>query len=322
MDHPPADRPQADRPHADRPPTDRPGTDRSPSDRTWTDRSWTSEDGLKLHYRDYAGDGGSTPVLCLHGLTRNARDFASLAEHLAGGRRVLVPDFRGRGDSAYAEDPATYNPLQYTQDIEALLRAEGIDWIAAIGTSLGGLVTMFLAQRNPGLVAGAVLNDIGPVLEAEGLEAIRGYVGQGRNFPTWMHAARALQDLHGESHPTFATEDWLAMAKRTMVLLQNGRISYDYDMAIAEPFRDANQDGAEDDAAAPDLWPAFEALGTVPLLLLRGALSTLLSTETAAEMARRKPALELVTVPDVGHAPLLDEPEVRAAIDAWLARVP
>ncbi|MCP9223735.1 alpha/beta hydrolase [Erythrobacter sp. LQ02-29] len=287
-------------------------------DHPYADRFWTSDDGLKLHYRDYPGDEGKVPVLCLHGLTRNARDFAGLADDLAGGRRVIVPDFRGRGTSAYAEDAGSYQPLRYTQDVEQLLEAQGIDRVAAIGTSLGGLVTMFLAQRNPGLMAGAVLNDIGPELEPAGLEAIRGYVGQGRSFPTWMHAARALRELHGGSHPTFETEDWLAMAKRTMVLLQNGRISYDYDMAIAEPFRDTNE--AEGDQ--PDLWPAFDALGDIPLLLVRGGLSNLLSADTAAAMARRNPRLDVVTVPDVGHAPLLDEAEARAAIDPWVAQVP
>ena len=176
-------------------------------------------------------------------------------------------------------------------------------------------MTMLLAARGTGRIAGAVLNDIGPEVEAGGLARIGEYVGQGRNFPTWMHAARALEEMHGAAHPGFETDDWLAMAKRGMTVQQNGRIGFDYDMGIADPFRVGNG------GASPDLWPAFEALGGVPLLVVRGALSDLLSRETAEAMVARHGDAELVTVPGVGHAPLLDEPEALAAIDRLLARV-
>lgn len=289
--------------------------DQQLADRLWTDRHWTSPDGLKLYFRDYAGREDRPPVLCMHGLTRNSRDFADLAEHLAGDWRVLVPEMRGRGQSDYAKDPASYNPLTYVEDIEALLEAEGIERFVAIGTSLGGLMTMLLAARNPDRIAGAVLNDIGPELREEGVARIRDYVGQGRSFPTWMHAARALEEVHGAAHPAFGLNEWLGMAKRCMVLGQNGRISFDYDMSIAEPF-------AQDDGAAPpNLWPAYEALSGRPVLLLRGELSNLFEEDVLSEMKRRIPDANVVTVPGVGHAPLLDEPEVRAAIDALLARV-
>jgi len=277
-------------------------------------RYWSSRDGLRLHYREYPGRPDRPPVLCLPGLTRNARDFASLAERLAGEWRVLCPDLRGRGDSAYARDSASYVPLQYVEDIETLLEETGITRIVAIGTSLGGLMTAILAAKNPDLIAAAALNDIGPVIDPAGMDRIRGYVGQGRSFPTWMHAARALEESQGCAFPKFEVADWLAMAKRVMTMGQNGRIVFDYDMKIAEPFA---QPGG---AAGVDLWPAFAALAGRPLLCLRGALSDLLSPETLDEMTARLPGAEAVTIPDVGHAPTLDEPEAAAAIDRLLAR--
>ncbi|MFC3173805.1 alpha/beta fold hydrolase [Novosphingobium bradum] len=279
------------------------------------DRHWTSPDGLRLHYRAYGeAQPGRAPALCLPGLTRNARDFEDLAPRLAQARQVLCPDMRGRGDSAYAKDSATYNPLQYVEDVEALLAEAGIERFVAVGTSLGGLVTMLLALRDPRRLAGAVLNDVGPVIEAEGLARIRGYVGTGRSFPTWMHAARALEETHAAAYPGFMATDWLRMAKRMMAVGQNGRIAFDYDMKIAEPF---SQPGGE---AGVDLWPAFAALAGRPVLVLRGELSDLLSAETAAEMARRMPEAEVVTVVGRGHAPTLDEPEAAAAIERLLDR--
>ena len=283
-------------------------------DQGFTDRFWESPDGLKLHFRDYPGGEDRVPVVCMHGLTRNARDFAGLARHLAGERRVLVPEMRGRGDSEYARDTASYTPAIYVEDVAALLDQEAVGRFVAVGTSLGGLMTMLLAARGTGRIAGAVLNDIGPEVEAGGLARIGEYVGQGRNFPTWMHAARALEEVHSAAHPDFDTEEWIAMAKRTMTVQQNGRIAFDYDMSIAEPFQ-----GGEG-GAPPDLWPAFEALSDAPLLLVRGGLSDLLSAQTAEEMVARHPDAELVTVPGVGHAPLLEEPEALVAIDRLLAR--
>lgn len=292
-------------------------------DTPYSEKSWQSPDGLTLHFRDYpsrlAGTEERPPVLCLHGLTRNGRDFAHLAEHLsARGWRVLAPDMRGRGNSDYATDSATYTVPTYVADVLALLEQESIARFVAIGTSMGGLMTMVLATLAPERIAGVVLNDIGPVVESAGLDKIRTYIGQGRSFPTWMHAARALEEVHGASHPTFDTEDWLAMAKRGMTLCSNGRIAFDYDMKIAEPILDAETDAA---AVPPDLWPAYEALAGRPVLLLRGADSTLFSADTFTEMQRRIPQAKAVVVPDTGHAPTLDEAATRSAIDALLAEI-
>jgi pimeloyl-ACP methyl ester carboxylesterase len=292
-----------------------PSTAIAPHPGGYADRFWTSSDGLKLHFRDYPGPSNRPPVLCLPGLTRNARDFAHVAERLAGSWRVLCPDLRGRGDSAYAKDSATYNPVQYAQDIALLLAQEGIGRCVSMGTSLGGLITMIMAMTAPDRFAGVLLNDVGPELSLEGLERIRNYVGQGRSFPTWMHAARSLEEAQGPVYPGYDLSDWLAMAKRCMVVGGNGRIVFDYDMKIAEPF---GQPGGE---AGVDLWPAFAALNGRPVLLLRGALSDILSADNLNRMAGALSDCEAVTVPRVGHAPMLDEPEAVAAIERLLARV-
>ncbi len=282
------------------------------------DRHWTSEDGLRLHYRNYAGpqvgQDAKSPVICIPGLTRNARDFEALAECLATRRRVLCLDLRGRGDSAYAKDPATYTPLTYVTDMEALFDQAGIARFVAVGTSLGGLVTMLLAARQADRLAGAVLNDVGPEVSGAGIARIGGYVGQGRSFETWMHAARALQESQGEMFPDFSIADWLTLAKRSMTLGSNGRIVFDYDMKISEPF------ATPSNAVPPDLWPCWRALAGRPVLVLRGALSDILAPETAARMIAEVPEAELVTLPRLGHAPTLDEPAAVAAIERLLDR--
>jgi pimeloyl-ACP methyl ester carboxylesterase len=282
----------------------------------FTDGYWQSGDGLKLHYRDYAGPAERPPVLCLHGLTRNGRDFEGLAARLAGAWRVICPDMRGRGDSAWSKNAQTYNPMQYVADVGALCDELGITRFVAIGTSMGGLMTMLMAQLNPGQIAGAMINDIGPEINRSGLVRIGDYVGQPRSFPTWMHAARALEAAQGEMFPRLAIADWLALAKRCMVLGGNGRIVFDYDMKIAESF--AVPSAGE---PVPDMWPAWRALAGRPVTVLRGALSDLLSPAVHAAMVAALPGAEAVTVPDVGHAPTLDEPEAVAAVERLLARI-
>lgn len=291
----------------------------------YEDRFWTSGDGLRLHYRDYPGPapdahaangtGARLPVLCLHGLTRNARDFAPLAERLSPEWRILVPEMRGRGDSEYARDAETYAIPQYLSDLGALLEAEGLERVIAVGTSMGGLMTMALAAAEPRRIAGAVLNDIGPKLEPGGLERIMDYVGQGRTYPTWVHAARALEEAHGDAHPGRDLSYWIGKAKQLMAVGGSGRIVFDYDMKVAEPF--AGLAGGEQ----ADLWAQFAALAPVPVTVLRGERSDLFSRETFLRMGREHPDCELVEVPEVGHCPDLTEPEALAAIDRLLARV-
>lgn len=285
------------------------------ADSAWADCFWTSRDGLNLHYRDYAGKADRPVVLCLPGLTRNVRDFETLALRLAGHWRVISPEMRGRGDSAYAKDSSTYNPFQYVDDINHLLEQTGIERYIVLGTSLGGLMTMILAMNAPERIVGAMLNDIGPVIEPAGLARIASYVGQGRNFPTWMHAARAIEESQAIAYPDYEIDDWLAMAKRLMVLSSNGRVVFDYDMKIAEPMQRASSSELQ-----PDLWPGIEALGGKPMLLLRGALSDVLSEQTLGKMEAMLPGAEALTLAGIGHAPTLDEPEAVAAIERLLAR--
>jgi len=287
------------------------------SEAGYSDGHWQSADGLRLHYRDYPGRADRPPLLCIPGLTRNARDFDSVAESFAGEWRVIAAELRGRGDSDYAKDSATYNPVQYVGDILALFEQAGLERAVLVGTSLGGIITMLLALTAPEKIAGAVINDIGPDLEPGGMARIREYVGQGRSFSTWMHAARALKESSGAAHPDFTIAEWLAQAKRVMALGGNGRISLDYDMKIAEPIL-AVDPGAD---LAFDLWPALRALAGRPVLALRGELSDLLSEATFARMAEEVPGLETVTVPRVGHPPTLAEPAAQAAIARLLAQI-
>jgi pimeloyl-ACP methyl ester carboxylesterase len=278
------------------------------------DKIWWS-DNLRLHFRDYAGRDDRPPIICIPGLTRNARDFEGLAERLAGRWRVICVDLRGRAESAYAKDPMSYAPLIYLRDLERLFMQEGIDRFVGIGTSLGGLMLMLIAAADKGRLAGALINDVGPKMEEEGLERIRAHVGNGTAFPTWVHAARHMADIDGALYPDYRLEDWIAFAKRRYRLNSKGRIVLDYDQKIAEPFRVPGNE------AGFDLWPAYEALGECPVTIVRGGLSDFLSEETAQEMVRRVPDVEFVTVPRIGHAPTLMEPEALAAIDRLLERV-
>jgi len=280
----------------------------------WSNGVWWSNDGLRLHYRDYAGSASRPPIICIPGLTRNARDFEGVADRLAGDWRVICVDLRGRGESAYAKDPMTYVPLTYLQDMEALVRELALERFVLFGTSLGGLIAMLMAMSGGNRIAGALLNDVGPVLETRGLDHIRSYVGRPQSWPTWLHAARALQESQRDRYPDWEIDQWLVYAKRVAKLTSAGRIVLDYDMRIAEPFKLPND-------SAVDLWPAFRGLAAIPTTLVRGELSDLLSAETAARMKKEMPKLVVARVPGIGHAPTLDEPEAVAAIDALLGRV-
>jgi pimeloyl-ACP methyl ester carboxylesterase len=285
---------------------------------SWLDGYWLSDDGLRLHYRDYPGPEGSAdgpPIICIPGLTRNARDFEAVAERLSPRRRLICVELRGRGDSAYARNPMSYLPPVYLGDLELLLAELNLERFLLFGTSLGGLMTMLLALRDNGRIAGALLNDIGPDLDPRGLERIRSYVGRSQSWPTWLHAARFYAETQGTVYPGWKLKDWLVHAKRLCRLNASGRIVLDYDMRIAEPFK---AQPIEDPGF--DMWTAFEALKTVPTLIVRGARSDILAPETLARMAEEHPLLESVTVPKVGHAPTLEEPRAVAAIDRLLER--
>ena len=283
---------------------------------SWIDGYWWSNDGVRLHYRDYPGGAkGRPPILCIPGLTRNARDFEGVAERLAGAWRLVCVDLRGRGESGFAEDPMSYVPLVYLQDLEALIRELELERFVGFGTSLGGIMVMLLASSERERIAGALLNDVGPVLEADGLERIRGYVGRSQNWPTWLHAARYFADEQTGVYPHWSLEDWLVHAKRLCRVNPQGRIVRDYDVRIAEPFR------APGGAVGFDLWSAFAALAETPTLVVRGETSDILSEATLQEMRTRHSQLEAVTLAGLGHAPTLEEPLATQAIDRLLERV-
>lgn len=282
----------------------------------WSDGYWQSSDGLRLHYRDYPGRNDRPPILCIPGLTRNARDFEGVAARLAGEWRLICVELRGRGSSEYAKDSSTYIPPVYVADVEALIAELGLERFIAFGTSLGGLITALLAQAGNERIAGALINDIGPVIEEEGLNTIRAYVGRARDWPTWLHAARFLAEAQHARYPEWSLDQWLVYAKRLCKLSPAGRIVLDYDMRISEPFK---QSGGE--TAGVDLWPAFRALSGRPVLVVHGGVSDLLSKATITQMKAEIDGLESVTVPRVGHAPTLEEAETVEAIDRLLARI-
>jgi pimeloyl-ACP methyl ester carboxylesterase len=279
----------------------------------WNDGYFVGRDGLCLHYRDYAGSADKPPLLCLPGLTRNSRDFAALAERYSPRFRVLTLDFRGRGLSDRDPIPARYIPPTYAADAVELLDHLRIERAIFVGTSLGGLVTMAVALIAPQRIAGAILNDVGPELGQAGLDRIQAYVGRGERFASWDEAARAIAASQAQSFPNYGHEDWVATAKRNC-REEDGEILFDYDMAIADVF----------EAAGPqpkiDIWPLFRALAQKPLLVVRGQLSELLSAETLEKMREAAPGARVAQVANVGHAPMLDEPEAIAAIDRFLGQ--
>ena len=277
----------------------------------YADSYLTVRDGLRLHYRDYPGAADKPPLLCLPGLTRNARDFADLAERYSPRFRVIALDFRGRAASDYDPVPARYNPMTYAGDVIELLDKLGISEAIFVGTSLGGLVTMVIAATASQRIAAAIINDVGPDVDPGGISRILTYVGKDVRFKSWDEAADTISANNGGNFERFSHADWVAMAKRNC-REEDGEIRFDYDMAIAEPFKTAGP------VPQVDLWPLFAALGQKPLLVIRGERSDLLTAQTAEKMQAVAPGMKLAVVSGVGHAPELSEPEAIAAIDEFL----
>jgi pimeloyl-ACP methyl ester carboxylesterase len=262
----------------------------------------TAADGTRLHYTD---EGAGLPLLCLAGLTRNGADFDHVAPHLPGVRLIRL-DYRGRGQSGWA-DPASYTIPQEAQDTLALLDHLGLAQVAILGTSRGGLIAMTLAAIAKDRLLGVALNDIGPVIEAEGLRVIGGYVGVPPAEKTYEEAARAraARWTHFTGVPY---SRWLAEVQAHYLKTPEG-LTLRYDPALAQTFTGG---------PIPDLWPLFDALADLPLALIRGANSDLLSATTADEMARRRPDMIRADIPGRGHVPFLDEPPALAALTQWL----
>jgi pimeloyl-ACP methyl ester carboxylesterase len=277
------------------------------------DIHFTSPDGLSLYARDHMASGNATPLLCLSGLTRNCRDFEPLVGWLGGIRRIITMDYRGRGRSAYAPDPATYRPDVELGDALRLLDTLGIEKASVIGASRGGIIAMLMAVRFPGRLVGVLLNDVGPAIEPASLIRIRSYLGKAIDFANWSDAATALA-ARNSGFDNLTGEEWIGFARRVFIERQ-GRIVHDYDLRLAEVFPTVEATQA---ASGPELWPQFEALKPFPVTVLRGENSDLLSATTVVEMRRRHPRLAAWTIGHRGHVPFLDEPDAQLAIRDWL----
>jgi len=277
------------------------------------DHYYESADGLRLYYRSYAASQpGWLPVLCLPGLTRNNRDFVALAEHLSARHEVLAADLRGRGLSAWDSDPSHYQLSTYVQDAWSLLDSHGVKRVLVVGTSLGALMGMMLATR-PDRIAGVVLNDAGPELDLAGLARIASYAGKLPRVSTWAEAAAQTKVVNQAAMPDLTDAQWLDYARRGYRENAAGVPAPDMDPHIAAGFRNPPTGPLQ-------MWPLYAQITGVPQLVIRGALSDLLSAATVERMAREKPDLEQLTVANRGHVPLLDEPECLEAIDAFLTR--
>jgi len=284
-------------------------------DREYQNRTLPTTDGLTLSFREYGSRfSEATPVLCLPGLTRNSADFHAIASVIASERRVISLDARGRGRSDYDPNYQNYNLVTEVGDVLSLISAEFERPCMILGTSRGGLAAMVLCGVRPSMVAGVVLNDIGPVLESEGLDRIKDYLGiPPVPLETWEDAAAAIEAGNAEDFPDLRAPDWLAWAKRTF-REEGGKPVLDYDLKL----RDAV---LENTGPVPEMWPQFRAMADIPTLVLRGENSNLLSAKTVEEMRRAKPDLTAVTVKGRGHVPLLDEQESLTAINAFLERI-
>jgi len=276
-----------------------------------------STDGLRLHaLRAGPRAEGRLPVVCLPGISRTAEDFRTLIGALASGgarpRRAFALDSRGRGLSDRDKNPANYSVPVELADLVAFLRAMKIERTILIGTSRGGILTMALASVMPRAIAGAVLNDAGPVLEMEGLLRIKGYVGKISMPASWTQAVASLKAIMGAQFPAFTESDWHDYARRTW----DDRLTPRADPALSAAF-----DGVDANNPPPAMWPQFEALAkAAPILVLRGEHSDLLSRETVAEMKRRAPRMQSMEIPGQGHAPVLEHADVIRPIVEFVAR--
>ncbi|TPK94242.1 MULTISPECIES: alpha/beta hydrolase [unclassified Mesorhizobium] len=290
------------------------------SDEGFSDFFYPAPDGLKLHARIYGeANAKGCPAVCLPGLTRNARDFHELAIHLSkkteSPRKVVAFDYRGRGQSDHDPDIGHYNVGVEAGDVLAGLSALGIEQAVFVGTSRGGLIIHMLGALTPAMLRAVVLNDIGPVIEAEGLSHIRSYLDRAPKPKTFAEAVDAQRRVHGADFPALTVADWARMVGAVCRQTKAGWVP-DFDPALVDTLA-----GIDFSKPLPDLWPQFDALATLPLLAIRGANSKLLSTATLQEMQERHPGMEQITVEGQGHAPFLETGTLPEEIAAFLDRV-
>jgi len=267
---------------------------------------WSNREGLELAYQSW-GDKAKPALLCLHGLTRNSNDFNWLCDFLKEDYWLICPDARGRGRSAQSPESADYRVDVYVNDTLELLDSLALQQIAIVGTSMGGLMAMLMSLMCPERLQAVVLNDIGPEVGEAGLARIKGYVGEIVNYPGWSEATAALRDANNDQLPALSESEWQQFARHLCVADEKG-VRAAYDARLAEAFSDE----------AVDLWPLFDGLQRIPTLLVQGALSDLLLQDTVDRMRDRKTDLQVVTIPDQGHAPLLNDALSQQAIADFL----
>ena len=278
---------------------------------------YKTEDGLRLFARDYSPSLSSpTPLLCLPGLTRNSKDFETIAPWLAQTRRVITPDFRGRGLSQYASDPASYRPDIELVDTIALLDFLKVDRVVVVGTSRGGIVGMLMAAFFHDRLAGLFLNDVGPELDSAGLLRIRSYLGVQSEFTSWEEAIATLKS-NNSGFESLTNDEWQAFAQRVFKPV-NGVPRIDYDPALLQTFPSVEDITA---GRVANLWEFFGKIGGLPVSVVRGEHSDLLSAATVAAMKLQNAGLDAITIPQRGHAPFLDEAPAKDAVVRWLALV-
>jgi pimeloyl-ACP methyl ester carboxylesterase len=277
----------------------------------------TAQDGLRLHVREYGVRTSSAlPVVCLPGLARTVADFDTLAAALSSDqrtRRVIAIDARGRGQSDYDHNPENYNVAVELGDVVTVLTALGIGPAVFVGSSRGGILTMLLGVAHPTLIAGVVLHDIGPAIDPKGVARIKSYVGKLPQPRDFAEGAEVLRRLFDAQFPTFTAEAWLAAARRTWKT-DDGALVPTYDIRLARTLAEVDIE-----RPLPTMWNEFDALSRVPVLVIRGAKSDILSAKTVDEMRVHHPAMEVIEVADQGHVPLFDHDTI-PSIAAFVAR--
>jgi len=272
-------------------------------------------DGLRLYYRDYPNVSPRSPVICLPGLTRNSRDFAPLATRISTTRRVICPDLRGRGKSQYDPEWRNYHPGQYAADLWQLFDTLQLDEVVIIGTSLGGWMAMLLNHQKPGRIAGAVMNDIGPEADPNGIARVVATAGLLDIVGSLAEAIEQAKSVYSIAFPDWSEDQWQAYTETTYRQLDDGRFDLNFDRNIGHAAREGVS-GLEIDP-----WKMFGDLANVPTLLIHGVLSDILTEPIIDRMRQHKPDLKIAPVRDRGHAPLLDEQEAVDAIATLLETV-
>lgn len=274
---------------------------------------YTSHDGLRLYARDYSqaltNNKNAKTILCMHGLTRNSADFDDICNELSDRYRLIVVDQRGRGLSDYDPNPTNYNPLVYVQDMFLLLEKLKLTSVILLGTSMGGIMAMIMAAMKPEMVQVIIINDVGPEISKQGLDRLKRYVGKSTPVNNWEEAAKQTESINSIAFPEANEQDWLKFAKRIYTEDDKGCPVIAHDPNIAVPLIDSG-----DNSVAPNLWPVYEQIIDKPILLIRGEISDIIDTECVLKMQQIKPDIEILEIPNVGHAPLLNEAKVESCI--------